>query len=137
MTNSPDLRAGDEDRDRTIGVLREAFAEGRLTNDEFHDRMDKAQRARTFGDLSALTTDLPSAPSGTSIAPRAVIGRVEGDRDYRKAWLSWGVVSVIVNVIWGVTWITNPDDVPYYWPIWVMVPWGLAMVAGWLTQRWR
>ncbi len=111
------MRAGDEDRDRTISVIREAFAEGRLTNDEFQDRLTKAQNSRTFGDLAALTTDLPSLPPGTKSAPTSAISKVGGDRDYRRAWLSWLGVSVLVNAIWGITWITNPDEVPYYWPI--------------------
>ena len=60
MTMSPDMRAGDADRDRTIAQVREAFAEGRLTNDEFQQRKVKAQQAITFGELAALTTDLPA-----------------------------------------------------------------------------
>ena len=53
--SSPDIRAGDADRDHVIARLREAFAEGRLTDDEFRDRMERAQQARTFGELTVLT----------------------------------------------------------------------------------
>jgi hypothetical protein len=37
---SPDLRASDADRDRVIDVLRAATADGRLTADEFSERME-------------------------------------------------------------------------------------------------
>ena len=55
----PHLRASDADRERTADVLKRACAEGRLTPDELSDRLERAFRARTFGDLAVLTADLP------------------------------------------------------------------------------
>ena len=46
-------------------------------------------------------------------------------------------VSVLVNVIWLGTWITGDEGAPSYWPIWVMGPWGAAMLIGTLTRRRR
>jgi hypothetical protein len=57
-----ELRAGDADRDRTIDVLRAGYAEGRLTKEEFEERVDLAQNGRTYADLLALTRDLPTGP---------------------------------------------------------------------------
>jgi hypothetical protein len=54
------MRASDRDRDRTADLLREHHAAGRLDADEFAERLDKAYRARTVGDLDELTADLPS-----------------------------------------------------------------------------
>jgi hypothetical protein len=48
--SSPDLRASDADRDRVIDVLRAATADGRLTADEFSERMEAALASRTFRD---------------------------------------------------------------------------------------
>ncbi len=57
---------------------------------------------------------------------------------WRNAWASWVGVAIIVNVIWGITWLANSDDgVPYYWPIWVMVPWGAVILAGMVTRGMR
>jgi len=137
MTNSPDMRAGDEDRDRTVSLIREAFTEGRLTNDEFQDRLAKAQQARTFGDLDALTTDLPAMPPGTAKPAGTAAANPEDDHTWRNLWGSWLTVALITNVIWGLTWITNTDRVPYYWPFWVMVPWGAVILVGWIAKRWR
>lgn len=139
MTPSPELRAGDEDRDRTISRLREAFAEGRLTQDEFDGRMGQATVARTMGDLADLTADLPAALATVDrVSPAAVTpDDEEGDR-LRKGWAAWAGVSLLVNVIWLGTWITGADDgPPAYWPIWVMGPWGAAMVIGTLSRRRR
>ena len=56
----PTLRASDADRDAVADRLREAHAEGRLTVEEFTERLDAALVARTHGDLVPLTRDLPS-----------------------------------------------------------------------------
>ncbi len=45
---------------------RPAFAEGRLTQDEYNDRMGRAYAARTYGELTALTADLPAGPCPTA-----------------------------------------------------------------------
>lgn len=57
------ILAGDEDRSRAIVALRDATVEGRLTLDEFADRVERAELARTFDELSAVVADLPSTGS--------------------------------------------------------------------------
>lgn len=51
-------RASDADRDQVTEVLNTAYAEGRLTIDEHHERSQAALEARTFDDLTELTADL-------------------------------------------------------------------------------
>jgi hypothetical protein len=55
----PNVRASDADRERIVEQLRQHTAEGRLTMDEFEQRMSAAYEAKTYGDLSQLTRDLP------------------------------------------------------------------------------
>ena len=59
---NPAWLAGSADRERTVGVLRAGFTEGRLTQDELDDRIARAYTARTYGDLWALIADLPTGP---------------------------------------------------------------------------
>jgi len=59
---NPAWLAGSADRERTVGVLRAAFTEGRLTQDELDDRAARAYAARTYSDLWALVADLPAGP---------------------------------------------------------------------------
>jgi Domain of unknown function (DUF1707) len=59
---NPAWLAGSADRERTVGVLRAAFTEGRLTEDELDDRVARAYAARTYSDLWALVADLPTGP---------------------------------------------------------------------------
>ena len=56
----PSLRAADADREQLVDVLKGAFAEGRLSQDEYTERMERAYTAKTYGELSALAADLPS-----------------------------------------------------------------------------
>jgi hypothetical protein len=58
----PAWLAGSADRERTVGVLRAAYTEGRLTQDELDDRVARAYAARTYGDLWSLISDLPAGP---------------------------------------------------------------------------
>ena len=57
---SPSMRAATADRERTVDVLKAGFAEGRLTQDEYDERMGRAYAARTYGELNALIADLPA-----------------------------------------------------------------------------
>jgi hypothetical protein len=63
---NPSMRAASADRERTVDVLKAGFTEGRLTQDEYNDRMGQAYAARTYGDLAALTTDLPGGAMPTA-----------------------------------------------------------------------
>ena len=60
---SGQLRASDADRDKVTEVLHAAYAEGRISYEEHSERTSAALSARTFDDLTALTSDLvPAAP---------------------------------------------------------------------------
>jgi len=63
---NPAMRAAATDRERAVDVLKAGFAEGRLTQEEYNDRMGRAYAARTYGELAALTADLPVGPVPTA-----------------------------------------------------------------------
>lgn len=79
------MRASDQDRDKVAEALREAAAEGRLTMEELGERLDQVFAAKTYGELTAITADLPAAgthppavaASGPA-APAASTGPVAG-----------------------------------------------------------
>jgi hypothetical protein len=62
-----EMLAANADRERAIDVLRAGFAEGRLTKDEYDDRTARVYAARTYGQLAALTADLPPGPFGLPV----------------------------------------------------------------------
>jgi hypothetical protein len=71
---APALRVSDRERDETAQRLQAAFAEGRLDDDEFDERMRAALTARTETDLEKLTLDLP-AGGPTPVRAPATAGR--------------------------------------------------------------
>ena len=71
------LLASAADRDATQAILEAAFAEQRLTQEEFEARVGRAMTARTEADLAQLVRDLPrpavSRPAGGA-GPGAAAG---------------------------------------------------------------
>jgi hypothetical protein len=59
------MRASTADRERAVDVLKAAFAEGRLDQGEYADRVGLVYSSRTYAELASLTADLPVGPLGT------------------------------------------------------------------------
>jgi Domain of unknown function (DUF1707) len=62
MASDHMIRASDQDRDAVVATLRDAYTAGRLTLEEFDERMAAAYASRTWGELRKLTEDLPAQP---------------------------------------------------------------------------
>ena len=58
----PRMRAGDKDRQRVVEQLGKHFGEGRLTVEEFDERVVRAHASVYLDELPALTADLPREP---------------------------------------------------------------------------
>ena len=75
-----ELRASYEDRDKVAEQLRVAAGDGRLTADELDQRLEAALTARTYGELAALTADLPGVakvePDAPAVRPQRA-GRID------------------------------------------------------------
>jgi len=63
------MRASDEDRHRVVDALHRHTEAGRLSLDEFTERVDSAYAARTLDELAVVTRDLPAEAVATT-APR-------------------------------------------------------------------
>ena len=64
------MLASPADRERAITVMQDSFVEGRLTKEEFDDRIGQAIRSRDFRELLALIVDLPVGQFGRLPAHR-------------------------------------------------------------------
>jgi hypothetical protein len=64
MLENGEFLASDGERQQTILRLHEACGEGRLTLDEFSERVQAVFASRTRGQLSLITADLPPRSSG-------------------------------------------------------------------------
>ena len=85
----PELRASDEDRDRVVEILRVAAGEGRLTTAELDERVGAALTARTSGELTTLTADLPEGAGVVGARAKEVV-RLDyqgGNATRRGRWI--------------------------------------------------
>ena len=93
--NRRSLRVSDTDRDKVAVALREHAVAGRLTLDEFSERIDRAYAARTEA-LEAVTSDLPELfgrPPASRREPKRFLGVVFGGGERRAAGVSAGASS--------------------------------------------
>ncbi|MFF4604200.1 DUF1707 and DUF4190 domain-containing protein [Streptomyces sp. NPDC001339] len=56
------MRASHADRERAVDVLKAGFAEGRLQQPEYEQRLTRAYKAATHAELQMLIADLPVGP---------------------------------------------------------------------------
>ncbi len=122
----PQVRASDEDRDRTTRALRDHYAAGRITHDEFEERIDRAHAARTRRELTRLTADLPADRVG-----RAARSFYWGQRtllSYHTA--AYVGINTAMIGIWEVT------GQGAFWPAIVLAPTTAIFGAHAASSRW-
>lgn len=119
MSDVPDLRVSDAERERTADRLRAAAGEGRLDAEELDERLTRAFAALTQSDLSALTADLP--PAAEPVAPPAPLSPER--HPLGAQLLQLAVPNVICIAIWAATGAGS------FWPIWVLLGTGIAAVT--------
>jgi hypothetical protein len=88
------LRASDADRERVAGLLREAFAEGRLSPVEHEERLSQVYAATTYADLVPVLHDLPVPPGALAVPGAGQIVAVTGNAAVLPASNEGGVVVV-------------------------------------------
>jgi len=137
VSETPALRASDADRERAIVLLREHAVAGRLTLEEFTERMSAASRAVTKAELDELTLDLPAAPVPVATSRRgptrfvvALFGsseregrlRARGrvaclaafgsvDLDLRRATLEGEAITIIAIAAFGAADVYLPEGI--------------------------
>jgi hypothetical protein len=137
----PHLRAADVDRAAVATVLGQHMSAGRLTVDEYDERLARTYAAKTYGELEELTADLPAtvpAPRTASTRPAvADHARLPAHRGWDAdphSWRSWLTTAAIVLTIWAATSLASWEFL-YFWPIWVIGPWGAILLVQTLTGR--
>ena len=140
MVDQQTMRASDRDRQQVVDRLRSSLEDGRLTMEEYVDRMEVAYQAATYGDLAPLCADLPAsspviagpATAAAGTAPPAVFARagyLAGLPAVLKVlWTIW-LAAVSVNVVvWALVSGTG-GHLAYPWPVWVAGPYGAMLFA--------
>jgi hypothetical protein len=137
MTGDERVRASDQDRERIAAALGRHYADGRLTLEEFQERLDRAYVAKTLGQLDDLMADLPKTepgPISRRLGPgeplpgRRAAGTVQPTvRRYPAVWQFWLGVTLGVFVIWLISGATGGP-----WFLWLAVPLGFILLRRWL-----
>ena len=87
---TPAVRASDAEREQTVEHLRGHAVNGRLTLEEFAQRVEAAYGARTRAELEALTSDVPAEPPAlerrTHRRPKRFTGVVFGSVERKGRW---------------------------------------------------
>jgi hypothetical protein len=107
MASGPDLRIGDADREAAAATLREHYAQGRLTLEEFNQRLDAVFTSTMQSQLNHITRDLPHVPQPSASLPAAAPGasreRAREDYQWRGARPRLGLFPVIIAAL--ATWL--------------------------------
>ena len=138
MSEKPELRVSDRERQGAADRLRAFHDEGRLSFAEYDRRLADAYASVTYGDLDRLFVDLP-ASTGAEVAhpaPAAPVPRTVPAEPavvttlptaLKVLWIIWGSVVLINLTVWLLVSIGN-TDLAYFWPMWLAVP-GVALLA--------
>jgi len=90
------LRAARADRERVIDLLKAAFVQGRLAQDEFAARVGQALASRTYAELAAVTADIPAELVGA--LPRRPPVRAQRQISFNSAITGGACMAALVNV---------------------------------------
>ena len=126
------LRAADADRQKVADQLKIALDEGRLSLQEYDDRVRLAYASKTYQELLLLITDLPRP--GLNAAEVTARRQAEQRRAARRLptallvlWTIWAALTVVNLVVFGLVAATVDGSV-YPWPVWLLAP-GAALGA--------
>jgi hypothetical protein len=107
VTPAPDhgrLRASHADREQVVDLLKAAFVQGRLTQDELDGRIGQALAARTYAELAVLTADLPAEPERAptaALAPAPARARTQNRSANRAVKSGAGAIGAVIVVLSG------------------------------------
>jgi hypothetical protein len=126
MSDPASLRVSDSDRERLADELREHMVAGRLSQEEFEQRVDLAYKATTQADVDALRADLPMSPA----AVQRSLAQRRGHLRRRLAQEAGG--SLTASGVCVAIWLAAGAH-GQFWPIWVIAFTLLPLVRdGWL-----
>ncbi len=129
------MRASDADREVVRAVLVDAYADGRLTREEYDDRLNTLYASRTLGELPALVADLV-LPDGPAVAPAPLLAaelRQRGARKWRKDVEESVAAFLVPAIICTVIWIAATGR-GFFWPAFPMLFLGINLLKT-VVQR--
>ena len=137
------VRIGDAERDAAASALGDHFAAGRLTREEFDERLEQAWAAKTADELDPLFVDLPrdraavqarrSEPVGFGDPRRRQVSPRRGRSGRPPVFLLLVVVAIVLTIITSVPLILIA--LGFLWFTGVLGHCGSARRQQWAHQR--
>ena len=140
-TIAPALRPSTSDRDYADTTLRLAHADGRLTDTELAERVERAESATSLGDLSDIIADVSVSTTASQVAGQnmtmmpvaampPIVNRLDPARRNAqlvlgRSLISWLGLAMLFNVIW----LFSSGIGSYYWPIWPMLGTAVPLIG--------
>ena len=131
------MRVSNAERTEVADRLSKHYGDGRLDEDEFNERLDRAMKAKTQADLHGIFADLPDSPPEMSRLEEpktAVPQRRQRSLFGRVVFIVLAVV--IISSLWHA--VTNP-----FWGLatgGLYIPWLLIAVIAffvWRSRSWH
>jgi hypothetical protein len=117
VSDAARMRASDAEREQAADALREHYAAGRLSAEEFGERLDAVYGSSTVQDLAQLRHDLPELPPSPATR-RAELQRRQAELGGQLLQRAGGSFSpfVICAVIWAASGASGA-----FWPAWTLI----------------
>jgi hypothetical protein len=134
---NPNMRVSHAERTEVADRLSKHYGDGRLDEEEFNERLDRAMKAKTQSDLDGLFDDLPEPE-----APRAVERPRPNPPGPRPLPRIAFLALVVVLAIMVGQWLSRPFAFPFggFWPLGFHIPWlliGIVVFVWWRFIRWH
>lgn len=129
---NPNMRVSNAERTEVADRLSKHYGDGRLDEEEFNERLDRAMKAKTQADLHDIFADLPdtSSEAPSPKEPRAMVPMRRGRSLFPRlvfiilaVLVVSGVWHAVMHPFWGLVWGG------FY------VPWLLVAVVAFLVWR--
>lgn len=128
MDTPGEIRISDNDRDRYNDVLKQAYAQGRITESELEDRLTTVFDARYESDLSPVVADLPQSTSLQIASP----GHDDNDDRVSASISPLLAAPLICTAVYAMT-----DFGGNFWPMWVWFGCSIPLIGRFASRRIR
>jgi len=128
---SSDLRVSDAERQDAIQRLRAHLTDGRLSLEEFSDRVAEAHSARTHRELDHALRELPADGGDDRSSPASDVQGRRRREDIRNCVAAFVMPNLVCTGIWALT----SHGHAYFWPGWVLFGTALVFIKKILHGR--
>ncbi len=123
----PCVRVGDQQREKVVASLGQAFAQGYLSLPDYETRLSQAFAAQTAGALTEVLGDLPIGRIARDDPQRRADKAAAVRRGVRIHLAAYLAASLLMIGIWLAVAVTA--GAWYFWPVWPIMGMGIGVFS--------